>query len=312
MPVFFANPPPIIDAAPARVRRPLKKLDDPVPATKEPQVTKTQSTPPPEQQIGPAQFEMVDGVLRVSPQPANTPELNPEAVELARLEIAQSGAALVDTLTSLNYDRRLVALIEAMTSRVEEKQDVIQIAIAGIALQSVIQELRGELSSAILGQLNGYVLGINLLVGQYPEWQQFVENAAFSDFDEEDQQGIRKAADDLIAKFEKTPETVDPEVPRTFRAITEAIRAPGKAGRRALFAMIRTIENLAIGISNEVGKLKNSVSDGANKAVKHTTALIVAAAVGAAALQVAPTAFRTLNNTWLEKVAHRLIEANPE
>ncbi|WP_445191830.1 hypothetical protein ACT009_14825 [Sphingomonas sp. Tas61C01] len=261
----------------------------------------------PDQQIGPVQFEYDGSVIRVRHYGSAIPEIDRASAEQARIALLDEGDWLVGNLQGSNTDRRLTSTIEGMQSRLRERQDVIQLGIANLACDQVTKRLGEELADVMGARLHAYTIGISFYVAQFPEWQRFSENAAAAEHTPADAQLAYQAATRLVAKLDELPELVDPEVPMSIRLVVEALGHPSRATRRAVYALLRILENFAAKALSEFSGMYGAISSGARKGVeaglKGTAAIAVVFAATQLASSISPPAARVLKATWLAKAA---------
>ena len=265
------------------------------------------------QKIGPAQFEVSEGVLRLRHGVDEPAERDRQNVDRARASLVAEGSWLIENLVGSNADRRLVDLIQDMQERLRSTTDVIQLAIANMSCQLVADRFEDEFSPVLAGRMNGYTAAIGMYVGQFPEWIRFSENAAMAEYDAADIRAIHSAGIDLVASLREASTTVDPEVPHTLAWMLEAIADPRKAVRRTVFAAIRTIENLVAAVLRASGMVLGGAVTGAQKGVQLATKGIVAVSLLTAAanvaIRVSPASVKILQASWLGKAGKLVLGA---
>lgn len=265
----------------------------------------------PKQKIGPAQFIVSNGVIKIHHSAAAAESRDVQNVESAREAILENGEWISENLTSSNADRRLISVLQEMQTRLRSQQDIIQLAVFNISCQQVFERFEQELPSAVSGRLQAYAVSLSMYVSQFPEWVRFSENAAQAEYTLADINTLKAAGEDLARSLFDVPEAIDPEVPRTLRWLLEAIGNPKRAAKRSVFAALRTIENLIALIFSTLGELLGGAKEGARKGIKLAVSGVVAVGLLTAAAKVAtrlsPAATRIVQTQWLGKAANVVI-----
>ena len=260
----------------------------------------------PQQKLGPARFEMIDGIVRVQHQAAVNDGLDARNAEAARSELLSSSQNMVGFLAGSNFDSRLTATIEDIRTRLEVKQDIIQLGIAAISAQMVCEEFEEELPGIWGAKLRAFSIGIGMYVSQFPEWGRFSENAALAEFNPGDVKKLYSSGMELVTGLRTAVSVVDPEVPQTLAFLFEVIKDPRRAIKRTVFAAMRSIENFVIVVVRSLGGTLKAAVDGLHEGIKlgakyvtATTILLLAANV---ATTISPAAGRILQSNWMGKV----------
>ncbi|WP_264939800.1 hypothetical protein [Sphingomonas caeni] len=201
----------------------------------------------PVQKIGPAQFGITDGVLKIVPQDPVPMEGAELAANQAREVLLEVGAKLRAELERSNCDPRLASAVDSLHASLSTGRDIIRTGLLAVSLENMRAAYAHELHDAVSAMMMGYSHGLNLYVGQHYEWRKFVENAALADLDDNDIPDLKRMATELSTILE-TRDNVDPEVPKTLLVLSDAISGPKKAMRRAAFGIVRTVENLTSAI----------------------------------------------------------------
>ncbi|USU13193.1 hypothetical protein NF701_04980 [Sphingomonadaceae bacterium OTU29THOMA1] len=267
----------------------------------------------PEQKIGPVQFEMVDGVIRVAHVAGRLREADQLNASQARLSLIRSGEWLVENLALSNCDRRLVETVSETQDMLASGENIIQLGMANIACDHVSTRMDEELGDILSARLKAYTVGITFYISQFPEWERFTENAATIDHTVADAQAATHAAKQLATSLRSVPTLIDPEVPRSIELILEAVGDPARAGKRAVFALFRTMENLVAKVFGSLTNMFGAVSDGTAAGLKRgTTAAVAAAVLGMSIVAVnaiAPGAERVVGAKWMKKAADLVKES---
>jgi len=259
----------------------------------------------PAQQIGPVQFEMVEGRLRVRRQEAHIADRNDVGAEEARLQLVADANWLIENLNQSNIDRRSVAIIQDIGDQLTSSQNVIRVGIANVACEQLIPRIEEELPAPIISRLHSFNVGVMLYVSQFSDWHTFVDNAAERDVRVGDAKRAYQVGTRLVSELKANEDLADPEVPRSLELLLEAVTQPERAGKRAVFALIRTIENLIAKVFSEFGGLLNAATDGLKDGLKKAVTIGVAVTalgmMATAATNIAPAAKHVLKTDWLKK-----------
>lgn len=198
----------------------------------------------PSQKIAPAQFEIVDGRLTLAKARNKRDPADAGSIRDARDALISTGTTLVKELQHSNCDKRLLETVKSLQEQLLEQKSIIGLGLAALACSAMCVGFRAELPVAVSSMLTGYTKGLELYVGQFPEWSRFVENAAAAQLTNSDVQHVYEATKQIVEKLKTKTDIVDPKVPATLAAINEFLRAPASTAKRAAFALLRSIENL--------------------------------------------------------------------
>ncbi|TDK37026.1 hypothetical protein E2F50_08970 [Rhizobium deserti] len=208
----------------------------------------------PNQKVSPVHFDIKNERLVLTHHRAEASIEDSQNVFQARSMLIQSGRKIIEELQRSNCDRRFLDDVVAVQEQLESAQDIIRLGILNIACEEQRKEFEPELPGLLVGKLRAQCANIAMYVAQFPEWLRYAENASEVELSAEDIQYSQQAANEIAAQFEAIPAKVDPEVPRTLRAISEAVSDPATATKRVSFALVRTLENLFIRIFAHVSK----------------------------------------------------------
>lgn len=202
----------------------------------------------PEQKLSPLKFEIVQGKVVIQNQPASAGGLDQQAADAARERLVEQGAALIEQLNRSNCDPRLAEKAKEVQNQLSGNKNIIQLGISNILLGSLQNAFEKELPDAINAILQAQTMGIGMYVSQYPDWQRFVENSAKAEVDDEQIGIINESVTDLIEVLDGAPEVVSEEVPRSIAKIKSLLDDRRSIPKRAVFALIRSVENLVSSI----------------------------------------------------------------
>jgi hypothetical protein len=258
----------------------------------------------PAQKIAPAQFEIRNDRLTVKKHTSNAQEEDKGGIESARSQLQKNGDKIIEELERSNCDRRLLSNIQHLQAQLVDETDAIKIGLTNLSCEFMCSAFDHELPSAVSSMLKAHTRGIQLFVGQFPEWNRFLENAATAHLENNDVEALRVASEQLVGTLRSKPDVVDPEVPRTLAYLTQLLENPGITGKRAAFAVLRSMENLISLVFNygaefgqkTISKTIDSASSAASKMIVMTLLTI---ALGGAA-SIGPIASKVPEMTWLQ------------
>jgi hypothetical protein len=232
----------------------------------------------PEQKIAPAQFEFANDILVVASQEASADSSDLTNISSARELLIEQGERIIQSLEGANVDRKLRENIEELQKILRDGSDIVKLGIMTMTCEHVVSGVADQISDATTGLLTAHTNGLRLYVAQFPDWHRFVGNAEMVEISEYDIEKLVVATSSLAEKLSSV-ENVDPEVPKVINFVNELVRSPKKTSKKAVFALIRTLENL---IAKVYGYLSNFIAEVAVKTsskVSGAVAVAIAAAV---------------------------------
>lgn len=141
-------------------------------------------------------------------------------------------------------------------------------------------------------------------MGQFPEWNKFLDNAASTKIELDDVVALQSITKVIAQELRSKPEIVDAEVPKTISYLAEMLDNPSALGRRAAFALLRSIENMISRIftygADFAEKTATKTVDGASTA---TSKLIVVGLLSLAlsgAASITPIASKIPEMAWIQ------------
>jgi hypothetical protein len=248
----------------------------------------------PAQQLAPVQFNIVENRVVISDQPPKSAEADKSIIQSALDHIRGSGEQLINNLTKSNCDRRLLESVSELHTQLVSEGNIIKVGLTNLACSAMGAQFRAELPDAIAGMLNAYNASVSLYVAQFPEWERFAQRAATLEIDEDDVAEVDAAAGEVIEALNRDSSLADPEVPKTIAFVRQFLSFPGASSKRAVFAMIRTIENLVSSIIRYSADFcnktaENLVDAGSKAATKVILGLLGIALMGASGIGATAT-----------------------
>jgi hypothetical protein len=268
----------------------------------------------PKQKNAPLQFEFVGGFLQIKGQGAQTStQANKTNVSYAQIALSDDVKSLLKVLNDSNCDPRLLSAVEEISSVISSNADIIKLGFLSFTCDSLFVRFSNELSEIANARFLALSTGLGLYVSQFPQWREFVENAAEINFQDQDLESVSNIGTKLLPSLEEARDLVDPEVPKSIKLVMEAINNPKLSRKRAFYGAVRTLENLFATIFSEFAKIASSVAEGARVGVKHTTNILVASTLllvaASSAAQLSPIAERALKAKWMKQAAELVEKA---
>lgn len=268
----------------------------------------------PNQKNAPLQFEFLDGYLQIKRQVARASTQNSQTnVGYARSALIDDANALLRVLNETNCDPRLLVAVEEISGVISSNCDVIKLGFLSFTCDSLFVRFSNELSEIANARFLALSTGLGLYVSQFPQWREFVENAAETNFQDSDLEAVYQIGTDILPTLEGAEDLVDPEVPKSIKLVMEAIKNPKLSRKRALFGAIRTLENLFATIFSEFAKTAGATAEGARSGLKHAASVLVTSALlliaAQSAAQLSPIAERALKAKWMRQAAELVEQA---
>lgn len=190
-------------------------------------------------------------------------------------------------------------------NKLSSENDVIRLGLANIGCGEICEKFSNELPVALSAMLKAHTIGIGMFVAQFPEWQRFTEQAASIRLTQNDAPTVSLAAQKIIENLSARPDISDEEVPRTLKALNNLLQDPQLSTKKAIYAVWRSIENIAIKIfsygadflDKTASKSVDTLSGVASKAI--VVALMAVALAGATTL--APLAPNVPESAWISQ-----------
>src|SRR5581483_2727076 len=210
---------------------------------------------------------------------------------------------IIEELERSNCDRRLLTNVQHLQSQLMDETDAIKIGLTNLSCEFMCSAFDHELPSAVSSMLKAHTRGVQLFVGQFPEWNRFLENAAAAHLEEADVETLRLASDRLVRTLQSEPQIVDPEVPRTLAYLSQLLENPGATAKRAAFAVLRSMENLISLVFNygtEFGQktISKAIESGSSAASRIIVITLLTIALSGAT-SIGPIASKVPEMTWL-------------
>jgi hypothetical protein len=254
----------------------------------------------PSQRIAPVQFKIIDDKILVEDVSTHTKESDRDNTLIAKDEILRNGRKLIEQLQSSNCDRRLIENMENLHAQLEDSSNAIKIGISNISFGVMSQAFKAELPDAISAMLQSHNISINMYVAQFPDWNKFSENASLAEISREDIETIDNSVQHVIKYLENNPEIAEPRVVNTFRNLRRYTRNVGNSNKKAVFAVVRSIENL---LSKTFQYAVKFIEETAKEVRKQTVKLVATSIISLGVLgatNLFPVALKIEELSWLK------------
>ncbi|MBP2290866.1 hypothetical protein [Azospirillum rugosum] len=261
----------------------------------------------PPQKIAPVQFDFQSGRLVLLRTRNSFESDDYNNIASAKEAIVAQGERIQEYLKQSNCDRRLIETFSILQEQLTLDDNIIKLALTNITCDIMRSACEPELSESVNSMILSHTRSIEMFAAQFPDWRRFVEHAAIVSIDQADINRISEATNNLIKDLASRHDYVDPEIPNTFSQLNELLRAPSSAGKRAAFAVLRSIENLISKVfslgADFFDQTAQKTVDGLSTAVSKAIIVgLLTAALGGAA-QVTPVAAKINEMTWLKNAA---------
>lgn len=264
----------------------------------------------PRQKIAPAQFDIVSSRLTVAVTPSHSRDEDRNGIEAARASLQKAGAKIIQELQNSNCDKRLLENVQELQGQLSEEPNAVRLGLTNLGCEMMSVAFEQELPIAVVAMLRAHTRGVQLFVGQFPEWNRFLENASTAHLENADIARLHSASRNLVDELKANPEIVDPEVPRTISYLSEMLVSPSASSKRAAFAVLRSIENLvsrifAYGADFAERTMEKSVDRGSTVAAAVIIAMLSIALTGASV--IGPVAGKVPEMNWV-KTASEIVK----
>lgn len=198
----------------------------------------------PAQKIAPVKFVINNNIISIEDYTSSSRYTDKKNIADAKAEIINNGKKIVEHLKKSNCDRRLIENIESLHKHIDADSNAVQLGISNISFGVMAGVFIKELPDAVNAMLHSHNMSINMYIAQFPDWVKFSENASSAELTLEDVEKVRDSSDFIASFIENNEGIAEPKVLKAFRRIGDLARNPSASSKRAVFAVIRTIENL--------------------------------------------------------------------
>lgn len=263
----------------------------------------------PDQKFAPARFVISDGLLSIVSEQPHPKSLTKSSLKVVRDELAQSARELALDVSNSNSDRRIIPIINNIATKLESYDNILQLGIASIAFDTIVNEIEEEVHASLYARLRGLGISIKSYLGQFREWEVYCESAYTSDFGASNIVLIQKITKNAADKFEETEGLAAPEIPKLLRLLSEAMKDPNASGKRAVFGAIRTIENISVTLLRGILAYIESAHRGVQKGITYafaTAAFSIVFYIASHMTGVSPYVAKSLDINWIKSLAEKI------
>jgi hypothetical protein len=266
----------------------------------------------PSQSIAPIKVEFSNNKLLLVRQRNTVKQEDSASIAAARAAISNQFREIFQNLQSSNCDKRIVDKFENIMSKFESDTHVVELGILHLEIDNLLRSVEPEINDTTNALIKSNSIATNMYLSQFSDWSKFVESAALNSIEIDDIPSIEAATKGLIGRMAEMPQEVDDNIPGTLRYISEIINQPGRAGKRAAFATIRSIENIIGKIYNVtidfIEKTTDKTVESASRAVSRAVIIALLAAAINTATPLIPLTTKIGELQWLRTATEVLVK----
>jgi hypothetical protein len=254
----------------------------------------------PDQSPAPVRVEECDGTIVLASE-RDSPLLSAEADFNAwREPVIDHVQELLtaDCRRGTNHSRlrdRLLALANLLpgaVSAVKERQFRIGYEVERLQGLLVAYQSGGDdmpmLNAATLEDVKQLLLALKMGIDKLERWAEF-RRVAVNDpitIGDVDLPVVSEALEQIAAAMEQQPGYFDPELPSTFRFLSEAVRDPNGATKTVVFGAVKSAENLISFLGRRALGIGTKAADAVEKHISTVVATFLISTVSLAAAQL--------------------------
>jgi hypothetical protein len=266
----------------------------------------------PAQKSAPLQFEVRNSRLYTKKQTAKADAQDRRNITSAKSALQHDANSVLEALRETNADPRLSSAVAEIRDIISTDSDIIRLGIVSLSCDSLVSKFNDQLPDIVSAKFEAFSASLSLFVGQFPEWQRFVENANSSiNISERDIEVIYTVSTSLVQHLRQDTELSDPQVPKSIELLIEAIKEPKRASKRAVFGVVRTLENLIgtifTGFGGLLGSSYSGVKEGLKTSAKLTAIALLLGTAAQSASILSPSVAKLIKSNWLEQ-ASKIVE----
>lgn len=144
------------------------------------------------------------------------------------------------------------------------------------------------LNAAQLEDLDRLRAALKMGIDKLERWSEFRKQANESTAGEAgaDREVVGDALDEMAAAMEQQSIYFDPELPATFRFLSEAVRDPRGATKTVVYGAVKSAENLVSFLGQRALGVGKRTADEAETRISKAAATVLITTLGGAALQI--------------------------
>ncbi len=274
-----------------------------------------------EQQLGPIQFDISDGYLRLVAADGQLDTADVENAADAKEALVAIGGILLQDMRSSNCDERFVKGIDQLQADLRSAENVILLGMSASVQQAIAEKKADELSDIISGRLGVYLAGIQMYVAQFGAWRRFSNNVMAAQLDSSQVEVAKRAGRALLNELRSSKDAVDPKIEAKLSDMVTAIETSSEPNPKLTFSILRTVTNFvavvfkrsASVIGDILVEAKKGVAEGAKSGASKVTNIAVLTLFGLATVKLfgylSPATAKTMDAEWLPKAIEMLREA---
>jgi hypothetical protein len=220
----------------------------------------------PGQQEAPIITAIHDGKIVIDRSLRAHSALTEDGVDATREYLLDELQEVLDALRHSNCDPRYLQPFERLKrllSTIAAAQ-IIAVGMQVSRLERVSVAIEEEVSKPAFLAVCTFVMNLKAFVDQFDEWRRFVENARTPELDS-NKDALLAHATAAARKVTSDSDPVEEAIPITLQMLVDLTAQPNETGKRALYGLIRSIENIVSTalrfVLNKAAKLANEIVD---------------------------------------------------
>ena len=144
------------------------------------------------------------------------------------------------------------------------------------------------LNAAQLEDLDRLCVALKIGIGKLERWSEFRKRANESTAGEADadREIVGDALDEMAAIMEQRPQYFDPQLPETFRFLSEAVRDPRGATKTVVYGAVKSAENLMSYLGQRALGIGKKSAEAVEQHISKAVATVLVTGLGSAALDL--------------------------
>lgn len=251
----------------------------------------------PDQKAAPFLFELIGQRLVLKSQASAVAGSNRLIADAARQALLDQGSLILDDISASNRSPRLRQSFQALQTQLANDGNVIALGLFNRTCGRIISAEIEELPDSLVALLVSQIEGVNTLLAQYPEWRQFVEDSLQAEIDHESLSALIATARSLAEQLRDDRLVASDAVPSALDQVAEWAENPGDGGKREIFSLGRTLENLLSVVLRHIGSFGKDV---VKEVRKGAVAVVAAGFLSAAAIGFTYAATQIPGGEWVQ------------
>ncbi|WP_133305226.1 hypothetical protein [Tsuneonella suprasediminis] len=262
----------------------------------------------PGQKLAPIQFSVSNGKLYIRRQNYKSKREDRHLLTYGKTALQTDASSIIESLGKTNVDPRLSVAIAEIRDVLGSDADVIRLGMLSTTCDVLVRRFNEQLPETISAKFEAFGTNLSMFVSQFPDWQKFVTNADLGkEIEYKDVSNIFSVGMNFVNLLKSNEDLIDPQVPKSIQLLLEAIRDPSTSSKRAIFGVVRTLENLIATIFTSFGNLFGAgftgVSDGLKVSAKWATIMFLLTATANNATTLAPSISKITISDWMTQAS---------